>query len=83
MEWKGTEKMRGQRQENSENTRNMQPSDCRGFESTRSYQKNCVKGLHNAAFSEHRPCARVRDEASCHKSLLLCDKRGKFQGKMG
>lgn len=34
--WNGREqkKMRGQRQENSENTRNMQPSDCRGFKST-------------------------------------------------
>lgn len=34
---------------------------------------NSFKGLHNAAFSEHR-----MDEASCHKVLLRCDRRGRF-----
>lgn len=66
--------MRGQHQEKSENTRNMQPSS--GFKCISSLpkkKKKVSKGLHNAAFSEHR-----MEEASRHKLLLLCDGRGKF-----
>lgn len=32
-------------------------------------------GLHNAAFSESTTCAGSWNEASCHKLLVLCDKR--------
>lgn len=37
------------------------------------------EGLHNAAFSERATCAGAWDEVSCHKFLVLCDKRIDFR----
>lgn len=74
--WNGQEtKMRGQRQEKAENTRNMQPSYCSDRSDYATSHIMSFRGLHKAAFSGCTACAGLWNEAGCHKLLVLCDKR--------